>query len=250
MDEISDDSSQKVSKVVIPKTNFLSNSSNVYQNLVVRTEKTVGLSALKPNALTQQNTVLKTNFEPNNFEILINDKEISISGNSKTIESLENEIFGSNVSLQLNGRGQNKGKSVKSGKIYIPLKISITNPRIETEKDLFPYCYYEDFILEWNADPNNEEGLLVIAQYTGKTAVPDYANESPVTNTDFIENDSGRAVLKNELFDGMPNTAIVNIILLRGNVQIFEEDGEIHKFYAESHEILPIILIKDLDILE
>ncbi len=38
----------------------------------------------------------------------------------------------------------------------------------------------------------------------------------------------------------------MNLILLRGNVKIEDIDGKTHKFYAETHMRLPIILVKDL----
>lgn len=46
-------------------------------------------------------------------------------------------------------------------------------------------------------------------------------------------------------FEGMPNLAFVQIILLRGNIVIEEIEGELYKFIFESHHRLPIILVKD-----
>jgi hypothetical protein len=67
-----------------------------------------------------------------------------------------------------------------------------------------------------------------------------------VVNTDFIEADNGRIVLDKDLFKGIPNLSMVDIILLRGNVSIEEIDKKTYKFYAETHVRLPIVLVKDL----
>ena len=61
-----------------------------------------------------------------------------------------------------------------------------------------------------------------------------------------IENDNGRVILNTSLFYNIPNLAMVDLILLRGNVKIEEIDGETYKFYAETHQRMPIILVKDL----
>lgn len=63
---------------------------------------------------------------------------------------------------------------------------------------------------------------------------------------DIIKNDNGKVVLNTSLFIDIPNLALVDLILLRGNVKIEEIDGETYKFYAETHQRLPIILVKDL----
>ncbi|MEZ4795693.1 MAG: hypothetical protein R2785_00870 [Flavobacteriaceae bacterium] len=39
----------------------------------------------------------------------------------------------------------------------------------------------------------------------------------------------------------------MHIVLLRGNVVIEEIEGELYKFYAESHMRLPITLVKDIN---
>jgi len=109
-----------------------------------------------------------------------------------------------------------------------------------------PLCYCEGFVLEWNADPNNEEGLVIIAEYFGENVIPENSDDSHLQNVDMIENDNGKVVLNASIFNNIPNLAMVDLILLRGNVKIEEIDGETFKFYAETHQRMPIILVKDL----
>jgi len=130
--------------------------------------------------------------------------------------------------------------------MYVPNIVSITNPAVKTEQEQYPLCDSKNFVLEWNADPLNKEGLVVIAEYFGFNAIPSDAQQTHILNTDYITLDNGKATLNPDLFNGMPNMAIVHIILLRGNVAIKDIEGESYKFFAESHMRLPIILIKDV----
>ena len=87
-----------------------------------------------------------------------------------------------------------------------------------------------------------------MAEYLGMSAIPEKDKNSNIINTDIIEEDNGKVILDNDLWKGIPNTAVVYLSLLRGNIQLEEVDDKIIKFYAETHAELPIILIKDLDV--
>ncbi len=113
-----------------------------------------------------------------------------------------------------------------------------------------PACYYKDFLLEWNADPNNKEGLVIIAEYFGNNAIPTNDNNDHIFNTDIIKEDNGQAILNNDLFKNIPDLGIVHLILLRGNVKIEEIEGQLYKFFGESHVRMPIILVKNLNSIE
>ena len=49
------------------------------------------------------------------------------------------------------------------------------------------------------------------------------------------------------LFKDIPNLSFVNLILLRGNVTIEEIEGQDYKFFVESHQRLPFVLVRDLN---
>ena len=174
------------------------------------------------------------------------------------------QFFGSNVTFSLfkengvmkapRGGGEDDGGegSVITITMYVPDLLQITSPSINTPEDLLPYCYYQDFVLGWNADPQNENGLVVVVEWNGRDL---YGNEYKeyVRNADIIKNDNGKAVLNNKLFDGIPQGAIVQIQLIRGNIEataiVIDEDGneEEFTFVAASQAILPSILVREIE---
>ncbi len=135
--------------------------------------------------------------------------------------------------------------------MYVPNLVEITSPKIENSADLFPYCYYKDFELKWNADNKNENGLVVIVEWTGMN-IKGEKTAKYIRNIDIIPTDNGSTVLNDKLFDNIPENAITYITLLRGNINIVEDylanlgQGESYRIVAESHAVLPLILIRNL----
>lgn len=66
-------------------------------------------------------------------------------------------------------------------------------------------------------------------------------------NINHIEHDNGKYVLKNAMFEDVPNLSFIEIVLLRGNIAIDEINGETFKTYAESHQRIQVLLIKDMN---
>ena len=123
--------------------------------------------------------------------------------------------------------------------IQSAIPISIIRPTIDN-CDPIPLCYYDNFIVEWNGDLNNPNGMVIIAEWNGTTiSQPPY--DISVANVDIVD-DNGLAVLNTELFKDMPNEALVNLWLIRGNL-IDIEDGNISltdilNYYPEELENL------------
>jgi len=172
-----------------------------------------------------------------------------------------NQFFGSKVGFSLfnekasgsNGAMRTPGSGGVYIEMYVPDLLQITSPNIETPKDLLPYCYYKDFVLGWNADPQNENGLVVVVEWNGSDL---YGNEyrEYVRIADIIQNDNGKAVLNNKLFDGIPHGAIVKIQLIRGNIEataiVIDEEYDTREeftFVAASQAILHFILVRELE---
>ncbi len=233
--------------------NLLDITPNVYHDYFKQTDHSAGFTSLKSNSLSQHSIVQRININDVNktHSFSINDENISsFSKANKMSKSDSESVYGKTISFKIN-TGNNLTKNGDSStetevEMYVPDLVEITNPKIDSEDKLFPICYYEDFILEWNADSDNEEGLVVIAEYFGNNAIPENSTNEHILNTDVIDTDDGHAVLNNDLFKDIPNLSIVHLILLRGNVAVEEIEGELYKFYAESHVRLPIILAKDL----
>lgn len=94
--------------------------------------------------------------------------------------------------------------------------MQIIKPEIDI-KDPIPMCYYDNFIVNWTAagDGMNENGIVVIAEWNGATLYGPTEDIS-IANVDIIE-DTGEAVLSADLFDNMPDEALVNLWMIRGN---------------------------------
>lgn len=103
--------------------------------------------------------------------------------------------------------------------------IEITQPVFD-ECNVIPYCWYHNMDIAWNADPNNLNGVVIIAAWTGvKLRGHTDSNMPPIYNVDLVE-DNGYTTLDDDLFQGMPENAVVTLILLRANVVNVEIEGE------------------------
>ncbi len=79
-----------------------------------------------------------------------------------------------------------------------------------------PECYYDNFIVQWPGDLANinDNGVVVVAEWHGVTMY-EPSQDVFVANVDIVE-DSGQAVLNPDLFDNIPNEALVTLWLIRG----------------------------------
>lgn len=102
--------------------------------------------------------------------------------------------------------------------------IQIIRPAVD-ECNPMPLCYYEDLEIEWNEDSQNANGVVVIADWTG-SILNGPSQDTRVANVDIVE-DTGVAVLSSSLFDNMPDEALVDLWLIRGNMITISGDGEI-----------------------
>lgn len=87
-----------------------------------------------------------------------------------------------------------------------------------------PLCYYEDMQIEWNPDPNNTNGIVVVAEWNGIT-MNGQTGQSSIANIDIVD-DTGVAVLNNDLFEGIPDEALINLWLLRANIVEIDYSGD------------------------
>jgi hypothetical protein len=134
--------------------------------------------------------------------------------------------------------------------MYVPEVVKITTPKIETPE--VPYCYYKNFMLEWNADLKNENGLVVAIEWAGTDMFGTHYKEV-IRNADVIQIDNGKTVLKNEIFDGIPHGAMVKLLLIRGNIEKIEkyineeETNQEFNIVAVSEAILPVSLVREIE---
>lgn len=221
---------------------------NIYHDYFANAENEVGISSLKGKPFLEESIVSYMDSKlaaKSGFVYKINGKQMSSSKGNFDLSGL----YGTDVRFTIEkkeGATFKDGSTSKNVDMYIPHLVSITKPEILNESEQLPHCYSKDLVLEWNEDPKNEEGLIIAAEYIGISANPNKDKNEHIINTDFIENDNGKWVIEDDLWKGIPDTGIVHLVLLRGNVDLSEIDGELNKFFAESHAIVSIILIRDI----
>ena len=98
-------------------------------------------------------------------------------------------------------------------------------------------------LVEWNKDENNTNGVVVIVEWDGDMVGSDKRDES-IRTVDVVD-DTGGAILNPELFNDIPDLAMINITLLRGNIDIVEVENTAVKIYAASNSSISIVLAKE-----
>lgn len=102
--------------------------------------------------------------------------------------------------------------------------ISLIAPEINNCNPI-PLCYYDNFDIRWNEDNTNSNGIVIIAEWNGSTLSGPAQNVS-IANVDIVD-DTGSAILNTDLFSDMPDEALVNLWLIRGNLITINGEGEI-----------------------
>lgn len=99
--------------------------------------------------------------------------------------------------------------------------ITILSP-LPTECNPIPMCYYHSMDIRWNPDSHNPTQVMIIAEWNGLKM------DGTSTNTTVIHymetDDDGISTLDDNIFNGMPDGALVNIWLVRENIVTIYED--------------------------
>lgn len=261
--------------------NVLFTGKTVYSKILRTDTKILGYSSQKDNSLSKEFLEIldETTSQLDSTNSAMKVKgfgAVSLTVNGINLSDLSNNIpsglqrikaaapvlYGQNVSFTLsrnipqNIKGSQKSKSSilsdTTVTMYVPELVEISSPKVETSKDLMPYCFYKDFVLKWNTDLKNENGLVVVVEWSGMYVTGQKENKY-VRNIDVITDDNGSTTLKNEIFNGIPENAIAFITLLRGNIAIvddyYSKQGNVdpYSLIAETHAILPFVLVRNLN---
>lgn len=122
--------------------------------------------------------------------------------------------------------------------IYVQAVDSIHIIRPSTDEcHCIPMCYYEDMEIEWNPDYSNTNGVLIIIEWNGITLTDNLSSNGTTIGIDIVE-DTGVTTLNNDLFDNIPDEALVNLWLLRANVVDISHvgDGTIENLISLANE--------------
>ena len=99
--------------------------------------------------------------------------------------------------------------------------------------------------MKWNADSNNENGVLVIIEWDGTMILGEHYPDTYVRRVDCFP-DLGELTINPHMFDDIPDTALCKLYIGRGSVDNFLSDNYSYKILSETHESLDFILIRNL----
>lgn len=120
--------------------------------------------------------------------------------------------------------GEGVGPFTYTYTLHSTLPLELSSPEISS-CDPIPMCYYDNFKINWNQDPMNENGVVIISEWNGCT-IYDSPEDTTISHIDIVP-DTGEAILNTDLFEDMPDESLVNLWLIRGNMITIEGDGEI-----------------------
>ena len=100
--------------------------------------------------------------------------------------------------------------------------------------------------IKWNKDEKNANGVLVAVTWSGDMIyVEDYS--STYICRSVCVPDTGEAVLPNELFDEIPDTALCELYLFRGDVENIDSESLVYKVMTEVHDMMNFVLIRNIE---
>lgn len=241
----------------IHRDTSLCNTSQTFQTLMelnAATDYTIGVAAIQESPLRPEKIVplLRQNGPVRSTRSSTSLPDPSISINGETISSSDDFrqlrkkefIFGKTVTVGIGAdfatRSEEDDTQVS---FYIPEILRISSPEVLGEGDLLPICDYKSFILRWNADPLNENGIVVVVEWYGSVIFGHEKDGSYVRCSDVFP-DTGEALLSREMFDGIPDTGLCHMTVIRGNVENVLAGDYSYKLLGVSEEVLDFILIR------
>ena len=225
-----------------------------YALFLKQTENTIGITSSKAGPLNRTQKYHYANYgstynSKNKYYICLNDMPLLTSPTTRAAEDNGVNVFGEAVSLTISKTPMTRaGETGSSVSLYVPKEIEILSPSIEGEEDLLPLCYYDNFRIEWNGDEDNDNGVVLILEWTGDKVIGVDYTQTNIRRTCVVE-DTGSYTFDKNIFDGIPDTAVCHLTILRGDLDVIDYNDESFKIMAETHEFLTFILIKNITVL-
>ncbi len=160
---------------------------------------------------------------------------VGISGSFEIGELLES-FAGSYINWTITSIED--GSIVLSEDAYFPKAIDATfTNEGRFEESRIDLIRRDGFVLEWNEDTENDNGMLVSLFYRGLVIDQGLPKPSDQNNVETIERsilleDTGIATISSEFFEGIPANGAATMILTRGDVKSIK-DFEDHKFQLQ-----------------
>lgn len=187
------------------------------------------------------------NMEEIPHNIALNGKSLRQLVKDKNINAFIDDAFGSKLKIRANNKPFGKRFVIDlddPGEELLPSEIHITNP--DLSHGLYPLCYYSDFVLGWTPDESNQYGIIIVVEWNGTMIFGEHYNNTSIRCTDLVEDD-GETTLNPLMFDGIPDTALCYITVLRGTVVYDELGGTSYSFIADCSETIPFVLIRNIE---
>lgn len=244
---LEDNDNQTVdNKPLVPNYAIFDSRATKYLSFFERTDAFFGVSAVKTTPLRDELVYTKIKSVENTSlkNITLNDMVFKEGRNNITNST---NLFGNQVHFKINGQSNqtNRGRNTTIT-FYSPKKIHITNPAVNNLDERLPLCDANNFVVEWNSDSQNTNGLYLAIRYNGMNIVGERSSNLE-RGVDYIESDNGRFTINPQMFSDIPNMALVEVILLRGNIEVATVNGQTVKVYTESHASINCILVKNRD---
>lgn len=117
---------------------------------------------------------------------------------------------------------------------------------MQSEDNPIPLCYYQDYVVRWNQDLLNSNGIIILVNWTGSMV---FGEDYPYANVTHVIGvpDSGETVLGEHMFDGIPDAAYCKLLLLRGDIDTIRVEDIDISIIAETHDILNFVLIRNIE---
>lgn len=177
--------------------------------------------------------------------IIINGKAL-FQPNTKSSGGNIREMFGNRVSFGLSGCSPlSKSSNEEDVTLYAPEMIGIDFPEI-SEENHFPLCYYKNFVVRWNKDEKNENGVIILVKWNGTMVFGEDYSSSYICRSVCVP-DNGEAELNEDIFDGIPDTSLCRLYVFRGDVENMDIEEATYQVLAEVHDVINFVLIRNLE---
>ncbi|MBO5562467.1 MAG: hypothetical protein J5939_01970 [Bacteroidales bacterium] len=239
----------------IHRDTVLSNDWSIYRDYYASTDYTLGVVSFQETPLKPVTTLpVMRNSRAMQGTKAAEDTFVwsNVAINGKNLNSLHDgkgsldwtSLYGCTISMGIGSKLVTKsGVQEEIVDMYVPKAIQIVSPEYEGEGDLLPLCDYRSFILRWNADFENDKGVVIIVEWFGTLVFGNEKEDSYVRCVDVFP-DTGEALLSKEMFEGIPDTGLCHLTIMRGNVEnIFMGDYS-YKLFGLSEEMMDFILLR------
>lgn len=186
------------------------------------------------------------NYDDHAFDIQINGINV-FSPNTKSGNGSIVNLFGNSITFNLDCFGPGtKSMNANEVQLYAPEIVRIQFPNVPSEDNRYPLCYYKDFIVRWNADSNNVNGVVILVKWNGTMVFGNDYSSSYVYHTICVP-DTGSFELDECMFEEIPDAAYCHLYLIRGDVENIEINETNIRLLAESHDVLDFVLVRNVE---